>query len=62
MLEIELIQDCVETQLMSAGHHSTARRYILYREERRRARALRGDRTIDGQLQTQLFVSARWVP
>ena len=57
MLEIELIQDCVETQLMSAGHHNTARRYILYREERRRARALRGDRAIDGQLQTQLFVS-----
>ena len=42
-LEIEIIQDLVETQLMEAGHHSVARRYILYREERRKARALRGD-------------------
>lgn len=56
-LEIELIQDLVETQLMEAGHHSIARRYILYREERRKARALRGDRTVEGEPQTQLFVS-----
>ncbi len=56
-LEIEFIQDLVETQLMEAGHHSIARRYILYREERRKARALRGDRTVDGTPQTQLFVS-----
>jgi ribonucleoside-diphosphate reductase alpha chain len=55
-LEIELIQDLVETQLMEAGHHSIARRYILYREDRRKARALRGDRTVDGAAQTQLFV------
>jgi ribonucleoside-diphosphate reductase alpha chain len=56
-LEIEFIQDLVETQLMEAGHHSIARRYILYREERRKARALRGDRTVEGAPQTQLFVS-----
>src|SRR6185503_8723332 len=56
-LEIELIQDLVETQLMEAGHHSIARRYILYREERRKARALRGDRTTEGTPQAQLFVS-----
>ncbi|HSH17535.1 MAG TPA: ATP cone domain-containing protein, partial [Verrucomicrobiae bacterium] len=43
-LEIECIQDLVETQLMEAGHHSIARRYLLYREERRKARALRGER------------------
>src|ERR1700743_3463415 len=47
-LEIEFIQDLVETQLMEAGHHSIARRYILYREERRKARALRGDRSKEG--------------
>src|SRR5687767_11068245 len=35
-LEIEFIQDLVETTLMEAGHHSTARRFILYREERRK--------------------------
>jgi ribonucleoside-diphosphate reductase alpha chain len=56
-LEIEFIQDLVETQLMEAGHHSIARRYILYREERRKARALRGDRTTEGTRQAQLFVT-----
>jgi len=56
-LAIEFIQDLVETQLMEAGHHSIARRYIIYREERRKARALRGDRTVDGAPQTQLFVA-----
>lgn len=57
LLEIELIQDIVETELMACGEHSVARRYILYREERRRARALRGDRTVDGQPQAQLAVT-----
>ena len=42
---------------MEAGHHSVVRRYILYREDRRKARALRGDRTTDGAPQAQLFVS-----
>ncbi len=56
-LEIEQIQDLVETQLMESGHHSIARRYILYREERRKARALRGDLTVEGMPQTQLFVA-----
>jgi len=42
-LEVERIQDAVETALMEFGHHSTARRYILYREERKKARALRGE-------------------
>jgi ribonucleoside-diphosphate reductase alpha chain len=56
-LEIELIQDLVETQLMEAGHHSIARRYILYREDRRKARALRGERTTEGVPQAQLFVT-----
>lgn len=56
-LEIEFIQDLVETTLMEAGHHSTARRFILYREERRKARALRGDRTIEGAPQSQLLIS-----
>jgi len=55
-LEIELIQDLVETKLLEAGHHSVVRRYILYREERRKARALRGDRTQEGAPQARLFV------
>jgi ribonucleoside-triphosphate reductase len=37
-LGIELIQDVVENQLMAHGHHEAARQYILYRDERRRAR------------------------
>lgn len=40
-LEVEKIQDTVEDELMSSGHHHVARRYIIYREERRKARALR---------------------
>ena len=56
-LEIEFIQDLVETKLMEAGHHGVARRFILYREERRKARALRGDRTLEGAPQAELFVS-----
>jgi len=43
-LEVESIQDAVEAQLMVAGHVEAARRYILYREERRQARALREGR------------------
>jgi len=40
-LEIEAIQDMVEAQLMAAGHLRVAKRYILYREERRQARLAR---------------------
>jgi ribonucleoside-diphosphate reductase alpha chain len=56
-LEIERLQDLAETQLMEAGHHGAARRFILYREERRKARALRGDRTIEGELQAHVHVT-----
>ena len=34
-----------------------SRRYIVYREERRKARAIRGDRTVDGQPQEQMFIT-----
>jgi len=37
-VQVEQIQDTVEAQLMIAGHHAVARRYILYREERKKAR------------------------
>lgn len=37
-LDIEDIQDCVETTLMQAGYLATARAYIVYREQRSRAR------------------------
>ncbi len=38
-VQVEQIQDNVEAQLMAFGKHSIARRYILYREERAKARA-----------------------
>jgi ribonucleoside-diphosphate reductase alpha chain len=38
-LEVERIQDVVEEELMRNGHWQVARSYILYRDERRRARA-----------------------
>ncbi|MFZ4115660.1 MAG: ribonucleoside-diphosphate reductase subunit alpha [Chthoniobacterales bacterium] len=53
-LEIELIQDAVEVALMKHGHHDVARRYIIYREERRRARALSAP---SGEASLQIQVS-----
>ncbi len=43
LVGIEEIQDAVETALMEAGHFSVARRYIVYREERKKARMLQQD-------------------
>lgn len=40
-LPIEKIQDLVEKELMHEGYHEIARSYILYREERKRARAFK---------------------
>ncbi len=37
-INIEEIQDLVEKNLMNAGYHDVARRYIIYREERSRIR------------------------
>ncbi len=43
-MEVERIQDAVEDQLMLDGQLTVARRYILYREKRRLARAEREGR------------------
>jgi ribonucleoside-diphosphate reductase alpha chain len=40
---IEDVQDQVELSLMRAGEHNVARAYVLYREERSRARAAQQD-------------------
>ncbi len=37
-IQIEEVQDVVEKTLMSSGYHEVAKRYIVYREERRKAR------------------------
>jgi ribonucleoside-diphosphate reductase alpha chain len=56
LVDVERIQDWAEQVLMEHGHHAVARSYILYREERRKARALRGDRTLDGQPQAVINI------
>lgn len=56
-LEIELIQDSVENQLMKMGHYTVARRYIVYREEQKRARALRGEGDLEDGKAQQLYVT-----
>jgi ribonucleoside-diphosphate reductase alpha chain len=58
-LQIERIQDAVEEALMVQGHTQVARRYIIYREDRRKARALRGDRDLTGHAQAELHVVLR---
>ncbi|MCC6489278.1 MAG: ribonucleoside-diphosphate reductase subunit alpha, partial [Candidatus Hydrogenedentes bacterium] len=55
-IEVESIQDAVERHLMKHGDYAVARRYIVYREERKKARALRGDTTLLGMPQAELFV------
>lgn len=54
-LEIELIQDAVEVALMHQGHHTIARRYIIYRENRRKARALHHE----GEAGQEYYVTLR---
>jgi len=54
-LEIESIQDVVEKRLME-DFSTVAKRYILYREQRRKSRVIRGDRTVEGGAQDQMFV------
>jgi len=51
-IDVEHIQDLVERILMESGHYSVARRYIVYRDERARARALRGEE-LDKKAQPQ---------
>lgn len=41
MVTVEQVQDCVEQTLMAAGYYTTAKAYVLYREERAKLRAAR---------------------
>jgi len=56
-LEVERIQDIVETQLMEQGAFAVARRYILYRERRKTSRAIRGETDIHGRPVSRLYVT-----
>ena len=42
-IEVETIQDLVENALMKLGHYNVAKKYIVYRENRSKARSLRGE-------------------
>ena len=42
-VDVERIQDLVEMGLMARGHYRVARRYIIYRAEHAKMRAIRGD-------------------
>lgn len=46
-VDVEEIQDNVEHELMRAEYFSIARRYIIYRAERKRVRRLRAEETMD---------------
>jgi ribonucleoside-diphosphate reductase alpha chain len=46
-VDVERIQDVVEMLLMRRGHYRVARRYIVYRAEHAKMRALRGEPEID---------------
>jgi len=49
-VHIEDIQDQVELVLMRAGEHRVARAYVLYREERARERAARGQAAAEARV------------
>ncbi len=57
LLEIELIQDSVEEHLMQMAPTGVARRFIIYREDRRKQRALRGEKDREGQVIEQIFIT-----
>lgn len=42
-IDVEQIQDMVESTLIKQGHDTTAKKYILYREERNRVRECKSD-------------------
>ena len=42
-VDVEVVQDQVETHLMRAGEFQVAKAFIVFRENRNRARSLRGD-------------------
>lgn len=47
IVDVEDIQDTVEQVLMSQGYYDYAKRYILYREQRRQVRELKKTMTLD---------------
>ncbi len=56
-LHIEDVQDQVELALMRTGEHKAARTYVLYREERRKARALEAEQSKKPQFTTNIHIT-----
>jgi ribonucleoside-diphosphate reductase alpha chain len=54
-IDVERIQDLVEMELMARGHYRVARRYIIYRAEHAKMRALRAEASLV-EASPQLFV------
>jgi ribonucleoside-diphosphate reductase alpha chain len=55
-VDVERIQDTVEIQMMRRGHYAMARRYIVYREEHAKARALRSAEQVQSPTEPRFFV------
>ncbi|MEM7000781.1 MAG: ribonucleoside-diphosphate reductase subunit alpha [Pseudomonadota bacterium] len=55
-LHIEDVQDQVELALMRSGEHKVARSYVLYREERARARASKEEQIVVPELDSPINV------
>jgi ribonucleoside-diphosphate reductase alpha chain len=55
--DVERIQDAVEMQLMRRGHYSVARRYIVYREEHSKIRALHAEDDLEAGERHRFSVS-----
>jgi len=64
VIDVETIQDAVEVALMRHGHFAVAKSYILYRNERAEARALRGRKPDPKAISNYIHVSkyARYRP
>ncbi|BAE81009.1 ribonucleoside-diphosphate reductase alpha chain [Chlamydia felis Fe/C-56] len=54
-IDIEAIQDIVETQLMIAGHYDVAKNYILYREARSRIREHKQEIAVQEEIVEEVY-------
>ncbi|BBO31019.1 ribonucleoside-diphosphate reductase subunit alpha [Lacipirellula parvula] len=56
-VSVERIQDIVEMELMARGHYRVARRYIIYRAEHAKMRAIRGEAIIQAPPTVQVTLA-----
>jgi ribonucleoside-triphosphate reductase len=58
--EVETIQDVVEETLIKHGHDSVAKKYILYREQRRLSRVAKNVTVEVGNTMEEYLNKADW--